>query len=149
MEIESQWPRWTRYQTIWPGRGWATSRGTKPGISSNRASGAQYRLWSRIRSCSSVCRPLIFPTGCKPLSAHWNKWFALQSRAFSLSAEVLFCCQAGVTWWGMKFTELAKSVEQFWEAKPGLFLLVLFGIMVFVFLVVDAWRHKRKRRGPR
>jgi hypothetical protein len=49
----------------------------------------------------------------------------------------------------MDLTEIGKSLQQLWEYKPGTLLLVLLGFVVFVFLVVDTWRHKRRRRRPR
>jgi hypothetical protein len=48
----------------------------------------------------------------------------------------------------MNFNEIARSLEQLWENKPGMFVLLVLGVVVFIFLVVDAWRHKRRRKGP-
>jgi hypothetical protein len=44
----------------------------------------------------------------------------------------------------MQPSDLASSFQQLWERKPGAVVLLVLGFVVFVFLVVDAWRHKRK-----
>ena len=49
----------------------------------------------------------------------------------------------------MNLQEVFKSFRQIWENRPGLVLLFLLGFLVFVFLVVDAWQHKRRRKRPR
>ncbi len=41
------------------------------------------------------------------------------------------------------------GLEQLWQNRPGAMVLLALGFLVFVFLVVDAWRHKRRRRRPR
>ena len=46
----------------------------------------------------------------------------------------------------MNFEELLRSFTQLWEYKPGLVVLLLLGFVVFVFLVVDTWRHRRHRK---
>jgi hypothetical protein len=46
----------------------------------------------------------------------------------------------------MELTELAKSLRLLWERKPGALALLVLGLVVFLFLVVDAWRHKRRRK---
>ena len=43
-------------------------------------------------------------------------------------------------------SDLASSIQQLWETKPGAVILLVLGFVVFVFLVVDAWRHKRHRK---
>ncbi len=47
----------------------------------------------------------------------------------------------------MQPSDLANSIQQLWERKPGAVVLLVLGFVVFVFLVVDAWRHKRHRKG--
>ena len=47
----------------------------------------------------------------------------------------------------MNFNEIARGLEQLWENKPGAMVLLVLGLVVFIFLVVDAWRHKRRRKG--
>jgi hypothetical protein len=37
------------------------------------------------------------------------------------------------------------SLRQIWENQPGIILLLAVGFVVFVVLVVDAWRHKRRK----
>ena len=49
----------------------------------------------------------------------------------------------------MQLSEVANSIKQIWEAKPGMILLLLLVFAVFVFLVIDAWLHKRRRRPSR
>ena len=49
----------------------------------------------------------------------------------------------------MNFHEVFRSFQQIWEHRPALVLLFLLGFVVFVFLVVDAWHHKRRRKRPR
>ena len=49
----------------------------------------------------------------------------------------------------MNFEEISRSLQQLWENKPGAILLLVLGFLVFVFLVVDARRHKRRRRKPK
>jgi hypothetical protein len=49
----------------------------------------------------------------------------------------------------MDLTEVSRSFQQLWENKPTALMLLAFGFLVFLFLVVDAWRHKRRRKRPR
>ena len=49
----------------------------------------------------------------------------------------------------MDFYEVSRSFEQLWENKPGAVVLLFLGLVVFIFLVVDTWRHKRRGKGPR
>lgn len=42
--------------------------------------------------------------------------------------------------------EFARTFQEIWENKPGAVVLFAVGLIVFVFLVVDTWRHKRRRR---
>lgn len=53
--------------------------------------------------------------------------------------------RAGVHFIGMDSSDIARSFQQLWENKPGAVVLLVLGFVVFVFLVVDAWRHKRRR----
>lgn len=46
-------------------------------------------------------------------------------------------------------SEIARNFQQLWEAKPGAVVLLVLGFVVFVFLVVDAWLHKRRRKKSR
>jgi hypothetical protein len=43
-------------------------------------------------------------------------------------------------------SDLASGIQQLWERKPGAVILLVLGFVVFVFLVVDAWRHKRHKK---
>ncbi len=49
----------------------------------------------------------------------------------------------------MDFEELVRNIQQIWDKKPGIIVLLLLGAVVFVFLVVDAWRHKHRHRKRR
>jgi hypothetical protein len=49
----------------------------------------------------------------------------------------------------MDSNEIFRSLRLLWENKPVAVLLLVMGFFVFVFLVVDAWRHKRRRKRPR
>lgn len=44
--------------------------------------------------------------------------------------------------------QLARSVQELWDNKPGAVVLLALGFLVFVYLVVDTWRHKRRRKRP-
>jgi hypothetical protein len=46
----------------------------------------------------------------------------------------------------MDLTEISSSFQQLGETKPGAVVLLFLGFVVFVFLVVDTWRHKRRRK---
>ena len=48
----------------------------------------------------------------------------------------------------MDFHEISRGFEQMWENRPGAVVLLALGFMVFVFIVVDAWRQKRRRKRP-
>jgi hypothetical protein len=49
----------------------------------------------------------------------------------------------------MDFDQFSKEFHLVWESHPAGIVLLVLGFLVFVFLVVDAWRHKRRRKGPR
>jgi len=49
----------------------------------------------------------------------------------------------------MDFSEVLKGLQQVWENRPGVVVLMVLGFLVFVFLVVDARRFKRRRKRPR
>ncbi|HVM46842.1 MAG TPA: hypothetical protein VMU04_02395 [Candidatus Acidoferrum sp.] len=44
---------------------------------------------------------------------------------------------------------MARSLRQMWEAKPAVIVLLIIGFAGFLYLVVDTWRHKRRRKRPR
>ena len=48
----------------------------------------------------------------------------------------------------MGLNELAQNFHTLWENKPGAVVLLILGFFVFLFLVVDAWRHKRRKKRP-
>ena len=48
----------------------------------------------------------------------------------------------------MDFDAVSKEFHSFWENQPSAIVLLILGFVIFVFVVVDAWRHKRRRRGP-
>jgi len=49
----------------------------------------------------------------------------------------------------MDLQEISRSLQQLWESEPGAVLLAILGFLVFVFLVVDTWRHRRWRKRNR
>jgi hypothetical protein len=49
----------------------------------------------------------------------------------------------------MDFDEISKDFHLLWESQPAAIVLLILGFLIFVFLVVDAWRHKRRRKRPR
>ena len=49
----------------------------------------------------------------------------------------------------MDFEQISKEFHSLWQSHSGAVLLLGVGVLVFVFLVIDAWRHKRRRKGPR
>jgi hypothetical protein len=48
----------------------------------------------------------------------------------------------------MNFEDFGSSFQQMWENKPGVIVLLALGFVVFIFVVVDTWRHKRRHRRP-
>ncbi len=46
----------------------------------------------------------------------------------------------------MSFFELSAGFRTVWENQPTMVVLSLVGFLVFVFLVVDVWVLKRRRR---
>lgn len=60
-----------------------------------------------------------------------------------------FLPSGGVHYCGMDFYDLTRSFQTLWENKPGAVVLLGLGFIVFLFLVVDAWRHKRRKRRTR
>jgi hypothetical protein len=49
----------------------------------------------------------------------------------------------------MDLSEVSRNLQLLWENKPGAVILLALGFTVFVFVVVDTWRHKRHRKKPR
>jgi len=49
----------------------------------------------------------------------------------------------------MDFLEVSRNLQLLWENKPGAVILLLLGSVIFVLLVVDTWRHKRRSKRPR
>jgi hypothetical protein len=46
----------------------------------------------------------------------------------------------------MNWGGLNESFKAIWEDQPRLLLFLVFGFIVFVFIVGDVWRHKHRRR---
>ena len=42
--------------------------------------------------------------------------------------------------------EITSDFQQLWHNKPGALTLLAVGFVVFLFVVIDTWRHKRRRR---
>jgi hypothetical protein len=38
------------------------------------------------------------------------------------------------------------GLQLLWERKPAAVVLLVLGIVIFVFLVVDTWRHRKHRK---
>ena len=55
----------------------------------------------------------------------------------------------GVHYARMDLYDITRGFQTLWENKPGAVVLLGLGLIVFVFLVVDAWYHKRRRKRPR
>jgi hypothetical protein len=49
----------------------------------------------------------------------------------------------------MDFDQISKDFHLVWQSQPVAIILLVLGFLLFVFLVVDAWRHKRRRKKPR
>ena len=49
----------------------------------------------------------------------------------------------------MDFDQVAKEIHTLWEGQPLAIILLVLGFLIFIYVVVDAWRHKRRRKGPR
>jgi hypothetical protein len=49
----------------------------------------------------------------------------------------------------MGFSEISRNLQQLWETKPTTVILLAVGFIGFLILVIDAWRHKRRRKRPR
>jgi len=49
----------------------------------------------------------------------------------------------------MDFEQLYKDFHLLWESQPLAIILLFLGFVVFLYLVLDARRHKRRRKGPR
>jgi len=49
----------------------------------------------------------------------------------------------------MDWDQFAKDIHLIWDSQPVAILLLAVGFLIFVYLVIDARRHKRRRRGPK
>jgi hypothetical protein len=49
----------------------------------------------------------------------------------------------------MALDEISQEFHRLWQTQPAAIVLLALGFLIFLFLVVDAWRHKRRRKGPR
>ncbi len=49
----------------------------------------------------------------------------------------------------MDFDQIAKDFHTVWENQPLAIVLLIAGFVIFVFLVIDTWVHKRRRKRPR
>jgi hypothetical protein len=45
--------------------------------------------------------------------------------------------------------QISKDFHSIWQTQPLAIILLVAGFLLFIFLVVDAWAHKRRRKGPR
>lgn len=49
----------------------------------------------------------------------------------------------------MDWDQIAKDFNSVWDKQPVAIILLGLGLAVFLYVVVDAWRHKRRRKKPR
>ena len=49
----------------------------------------------------------------------------------------------------MDLDQVAKDFRLLWDKQPLAIVLLGIGFLIFVYVVVDAWRHKRRRKKPR
>jgi hypothetical protein len=49
----------------------------------------------------------------------------------------------------MDFDQISKDLQMLWQRQPLAIILLVCGTLIFLFLVVDAWRHKRRKKRPR
>jgi hypothetical protein len=47
----------------------------------------------------------------------------------------------------MNWSQLTAGVKQIWENRPGVVVLLGIGFLVFIFIVIDARRHRQKNKG--
>jgi hypothetical protein len=46
----------------------------------------------------------------------------------------------------MNWSQLTNGVKQIWENKPGVVVLLALGFLVFLFIVLDARRHRQRKK---
>jgi hypothetical protein len=46
----------------------------------------------------------------------------------------------------MSIAQIGSSFELLWDYQPGMALLFVLGVGLFLFIVVDAWRLKHSHR---
>jgi hypothetical protein len=46
----------------------------------------------------------------------------------------------------MNWSQLTNGVKQIWENRPGVVVLLGIGFLVFIFIVIDARRHRKKTK---
>ena len=46
----------------------------------------------------------------------------------------------------MNWSQLTNGVKQIWENRPGVVVLLGVGFLVFIFIVIDARRHRQKNK---
>lgn len=46
----------------------------------------------------------------------------------------------------MDWHEISGNLEQLWENKPRAVVLLIVGLVIFVLLVVDTWRHRQRHK---
>jgi len=49
----------------------------------------------------------------------------------------------------MDFDQIAKDFHSIWQSQPLAIILLIAGFLIFVFVVIDAWFHKRRRKRTR
>jgi hypothetical protein len=46
----------------------------------------------------------------------------------------------------MNWSQLTNGVKLIWENRPGVVVLFGIGFLVFLFIVIDTWRHRQKHK---
>ena len=49
----------------------------------------------------------------------------------------------------MSENDITRGLRILWETRPTVVVLLVLGFLIFLFVVVDTWRHKRKRKHRR
>ena len=49
----------------------------------------------------------------------------------------------------MDFEQISKDFHSIWQNQPLAVVLLIAGFIIFLFLVVDVWVHKRRRKRSR
>jgi hypothetical protein len=65
---------------------------------------------------------------------------------FTYALRGLFFKKSGIVSRGMNWSQLTNGVKQIWENDPGVVVLLALGFLVFLFIVLDARRHRQRNK---